>query len=102
VRPDATLLAESEFDTSCLLASTDLIAASDPPGGCGFEVEAADFDGDGVDDGATNVTAGTTVEFGFDLENACAPDPGVYPIHFDLLVGESAVFASTTAYVFVR
>ena len=101
VRPDEDLLAGG-FDTSCLLSATELLAASDPPSGCGFEVAAADFDGDGIEDGASNVTAGTALEFGFELENSCAPDSGVYPLHFDLLVGESAVFASTSVYVFVR
>ncbi len=88
-------------DTACLVASTEVRDVTSPPDGCGVEPEIADFDDDGVDDGVADVTAGISMEFGLNFENDCIVATGVCPVHFDVIAGEAASFATGTIYVYV-
>ena len=99
--PDPTLLAEEGIDTSCLVAGSELIEVGEPPDGCGFSPAPADFDEDGEIDGATEVTAGISLEFALELDNDCLDEPGVYPLRFEVIAGEAAAFATLRVYVYV-
>ena len=41
------------------------------------------------------------MEFGLNFENDCIVATGVYPVHFDVIAGEAASFATGTIYVYV-
>lgn len=84
---------EEEFlatgiDTSCFIAAIMPVSATAPEGDCVTEPVFADLDRDGTDDGFTNVTPGSALQFEVIAQNDCVRptrDPQVFEAYIDIV-----------------
>ncbi len=88
VRPDLETLQESGIDTSCFIESIIPTTAVPPDGSCVSTPSIADLDRDGEDDGFTNVTPGSVLNFDVIARNDCVPGtdrPQVFEAYIDVV-----------------
>jgi hypothetical protein len=88
VRPDIETLEATGIDTSCFIESIIPTTAIPPEGACVSTPSIADLDRDGVDDGFTNVTPGSVLNFDVIARNDCVPGtdrPQVFEAYIDVV-----------------
>lgn len=88
VRPDLDTLEETGIDTSCFIESIIPTTAVPPEGSCVSTPAIADLDRDGEDDGFTNVTPGSVLNFDVVARNDCVPGtdrPQVFEAYIDVV-----------------
>lgn len=84
---------EEEFlatgiDTSCFISAVVPVSATAPEGDCVSEPVFADLDRDGTNDGFTNVTPGSALQFEVIAQNDCVRptrDPQVFEAYIDIV-----------------
>ena len=94
VRPDAAELARSGINTGCFVQSVRADAAFARTEACSTQPVAADFDGDGVNEGFSGVTPGANLFFEVTAYNDCVratTEPQTFFAYLDVIAGGDVV-----------
>lgn len=104
IRPDDSEFGRTGVDTTCFIESVRPDVALPRPGSCASTPVAADFDGDGVNDGFSNVTPGSRLFFDVQAYNDCVPAstlPQTFVAWIDVVAGGASVLDSRLVTVLV-
>lgn len=94
IRPDAAELGRSGINTACFVQGVRADAAFARAGACSSQPVAADFDGDGINEGFSGVTPGASLFFEVAAYNDCVratTEPQTFFAYLDVIAGGDVV-----------